>query len=341
MKFVLEPMIFAFDHDLSKQDLIDYLEELQALDEWWDLHRDEMYVQDTAGEILCSNSYYPLADTLKPLMEKYGIDFIQYGDVNRIIDKMLNKAKSVESLYSGLSGMKKRTFHRPISEISKVMRPREMDDGLQNLLWHIFMAHKLGGHDEKAFVILTKGVSDNVSVDYEYEVLDENDGVQVKSGASVVNCKSSLEDFLNDAQTPFLLWKTAEQKDDLDLGVKVSVAQLNGKADVKRICSVFNFTIQNSFYDDYCNGHYQCKDQDVRSAIQAVTDAVTDQNLRQTHAIRTGKKGNDPQLVLNGYGALRREITTSIKLAYWKKGCVYKIANMREHDFFEPTWEDS
>ncbi len=29
----------------------------------------------------------------------------------------------------------------------------------------------------------------------------------------------------------------------------------------------------------------------------------------------------------------------SIKLAYWKKGREFKIANMNEHDFFEPTWE--
>ena len=70
-----------------------------------------------------------------------------------------------------------------------------------------------------------------------------------------------------------------------------------------------------------------------------MTDAVTDQNLRKVHAIRTGKKGNDPQLKVMDFGAERRDITTSIKLAYWKKGRQYRMANMKEHDFVEPTWE--
>ena len=339
MKYVLEPMLFAFDQDLSKQDLTEYLEELQALDEWWNLHRNEMYVQDTTGEALWNNNYYPMADTLKPLMEKHDIDFIQFGDVNRIIDKMLNKTKSIESLYGGLSGMKNRTLTRPMAVQPKTKRPHEMDDELMNLLWHVFMAHESGGHEEKSFVVITKGVSDIVSVEYEYEILDEKDGLQEKTGTSEVNCKSSLADFLKDDVTPFLLWKTAERKEDLDLGVRVAVMQSVGETDLDSVTANYDFTIQDSFYEDYCDGHYKCKDQDIRSTILAVMEAVTEQNLRQMHAIRTGKKGNDPQLVLHDYVAQRRNITTSIKLAYWKKGRVYKIANMREHDFFEPTWE--
>ena len=185
MKYVLEPMLFAFDQDLSKQELTEYLEELQTLDEWWDLHRNEMYVQDTTGEALWNNNYYPMADTLKPLMEKHDIDFIQFGDVNRIIDKMLNKTKNIESLYGGLSGMKNRTLTRPMTVEQNVKRPHEMDDELMNLLWHVFMAHESGGHEEKSFVVITKGVSDIVSVEYEYEILDEKDGLQEKTGRSI------------------------------------------------------------------------------------------------------------------------------------------------------------
>lgn len=340
MKYVLEPMLFAFDQDLGKQELTDYLEELQALDEWWNQHRENMFVEDITGEVLCSNNYYPMADTLKPLMEKHEIDFIQYGDVNRIIDKMLNKTKSIESLYGGLSGMKNRTLTRPMAVQPKTKRPHEMDDELMNLLWHVFMAHESGGHEEKSFVVITKGVSDIVSVEYEYEILDEKDGLQEKTATSEVNCKSSLADFLKDDVTPFLLWKTAECKDDLDLGVRVAVLQLKGEKDLARIYEDYHFVIQNSFYDDYCDGHYKSKDQDIRSTIQSVTDALMDQNMRKVHAIRIGAKGNNPPLVREDYDAQRRDITTSIKLAYWKKGREFKMANMREHDFFEPTWED-
>lgn len=339
MKYVLEPMLFAFDQDLSKQELIDYLEELQALDDWWNLHREDMYVQDSTGNVLWEHEYYPMVDTLKPLMMKHGIDFIQFGDVNRIIEKMLNKSGRIESLYDELCGMKRQTLTEDLKVHPDVTRREELDGELMKLLWQVFMAHEVGGHDDKSFVVITKGISDIVSVEYEYEEIDENFELQERTATSAVNCKESLKDFLKDSATPFLLWKTAERKGDLDLGIRVSILQYKGEDDMASAYSGYNFKIQESFYQDYCEGHYKSRDSDIRSTIQSVTDAVTDSNLHKMHAIRTGAKGNNPPLVIQGYDAQRRDITTSIKLAYWKKGREYKIANMREHDFFEPTWE--
>lgn len=338
MKYVLEPMLFAFDQSISKEELVDYLGELQSLDEWWNEHRDDMYVQKTAEEVLWNNSYYPMAETLKPLMEKHGIDFMQYNDVNRIIVKILGKSQVIDDFSNVLCGKKSQKLLQPMRVERYVKRAQELDNELMSLMWHVFMAHEMGGKDEKSFVVFTKGISDVVSVEYLYEVI-ENDKLIEKCKTSKVNCKSSLSDFLNDQTTPFLLWKTAERKGDIDLGVRISVLQLKGESDIISVYSNYNFKIQNSFFEDYCDGHYKSKDQDIRSAIQAVTEAVTDLNLRKVHAIRTGKGGNDPQLTICGYDAQRRDITTSIKLAYWKKGREYKIANMKEHDFFEPTWE--
>lgn len=221
----------------------------------------------------------------------------------------------------------------------KMKRPLELHNELMKLLWHVFMAHVVGGYDEKSFVVITKGISDIVSIKYVYEELDEHYELKERIDSSEVNCKDLLEDFLNDTATPFLLWKTALRKDDLDLGIRVAVMQQKGELDMASVYENYDFVLQNSFCEDYCNGHYQSKDQDIRSTIQSVTDAVTEQNMAKVHAIRTGKNGNDPQLKINDYGAQRRDITTSIKLAYWKKGREIKFANMREHDFFEPTWE--
>lgn len=343
MKYVMEPMLFAFDQDLSEQELTGYLEELLTLDDWWTQHKDEMYIQDTTSDVLYTNNYYPTGDSLKPLLEKHRIKFIQYGDVERIIVKMLNKSKCIESLYNEpLIEMKKQTLKKALSVPKEVKRPKELHNELLRLFEHVFLACEMGDCDETSFVVITKGVSEKVGVEYEYDEYIEDKGKIVakeKKGSSEVNCKSSLENFLQDKDTPFYLWKTAERKEDLDLGVRVAVMQSVGETDLDSVTANYDFTIQDSFYEDYCDGHYKCKDQDIRSTILSVTEAVTEQNLRQMHAIRRGKNGNDPQLVVHDYGAQRRNITTSIKLAYWKKGRVYKIANMREHDFFEPTWE--
>ena len=339
MKYILEPMLFAFEQDLTKERLVEYLQELLALDDWWDRHREDMFVQNTTSDALWATNYYPMAASLKPLMVKHGIDFIQYGDVNKIIEKMLSKSGRIDSLYKAVCGMKSQTLTRPMNVQLKMKRPLELHNELMKLLWHVFMAHVVGGYDEKSFVVITKGISDIVSIKYVYEELDEHYELKERIDSSEVNCKDLLEDFLNDTATPFLLWKTALRKDDLDLGIRVAVMQQKGELDMASVYENYDFVLQNSFYEDYCNGHYQSKDQDIRSTIQSVTDAVTEQNMAKVHAIRTGKNGNDPQLKINDYGAQRRDITTSIKLAYWKKGREIKFANMREHDFFEPTWE--
>ena len=339
MKYVLQPMLFAFNKDMTEQELIAYLEELQALDEWWNEHREDMFVQDTTGNVLWEHEYYPMVETLKPLMTKHGIDFIQFGDVNRIIDKMLNKSGRIESLYDELCGMKRQTLVEEMKVHPEVTRREELNGELMKLLWQVFMAHEVGGYDEKSFVVITKGISEIVSVEYEYEEIDENFELQERTAISAVNCKKSLNDFLKDNASPFFLWKTAEKKDDLVLGIRLSLFQVQAEENLNCVYSNYNFRIQDSFYEDYSNGHYKSKDSDIKSTIQAVTDALTEQNMRKVHAIRTGPKGNNPPLVVQDYEAQRRDITTSIKLAYWKKGKEYKIANMREHDFFEPTWE--
>lgn len=339
MKYVLEPMLFAFEQDLTKEQLVNYLEELLALDNWWDKYREDMFVQNTASDVLWANNYYPMVDSLKPLMVKHGVDFIQYGDVNKIIDKMLSKSRCINSLYNAVCGMKSQTLMHPMNVQSEMKRPTELHNELMNLLWHVFMAHEVGGYDEKSFVVITKGISDMINIEYVYEELDEHYELKERVGSSEVNCKGSLEDFLNDIATPFLLWKTAERKDDLDLGIRVAVLQQNKEPDIASVFENYSFMLQDSFYEDYCNGHYKSKDQEIDSNIRSIMDAVTEHNMAKVHAIRTGKSGNDPQLKINNYGAQRRNITTSIKLAYWKKGRELKFANMREHDFFEPTWE--
>ena len=332
-------MLFAFEQDLTKEQLVNYLEELLALDNWWDKYREDMFVQNTASDVLWANNYYPMADSLKPLMVKHGVDFIQYGDVNKIIDKMLSKSRCINSLYNAVCGMKSQTLMHPMNVQSEMKRPTELHNELMNLLWHVFMVHEVGGYDEKSFVVITKGISDMINIEYVYEELDEHYELKERVGSSEVNCKGSLEDFLNDIATPFLLWKTAERKDDLDLGIRVAVLQQNKEPDIASVYSNYDFMLQDSFYEDYCNGHYKSKDQEIDSTIRSIMDAVTEHNMAKVHAIRTGKSGNDPQLKINNYGAQRRNITTSIKLAYWKKGRELKFANMREHDFFEPTWE--
>ena len=154
MKYVLEPMLFAFEPDMSEQELTDYLDELLALDDWWNRHREDMFVQDSTNDALWENSYYPIADTLKPLLMKYGINYIQYGDVIKIIEKMLTKSNMIESLFDEMCGITNQTLKKELAVKPQVKRSEALNDELLKLLGNVFLAHANGGYDDKSFVVI-------------------------------------------------------------------------------------------------------------------------------------------------------------------------------------------
>lgn len=335
MKYILEPLLFAFDQNTTEDELVEYLAELINLDDWWTNHKDEMYVLSNTGDVLCENGYYPLIESLKPLLDKYGIDFISYKDIGRMLDKYLNKSKYIDEVCNeqmiGLNGWK---YEKPLtSDVSS--RPKLLHEQFENILWDVACMRMIKEEDAETYVTIAKGISEDIKVKFKYETIETVDGKEVlleKEECAVIYCKSSLTDFLKNAKTPFLIWKFAESKDDLDLGVRISVYQAKNMTSLDEAYVNYNFVIQQSFYDDFENGHYKNRESDITSTLQALTDAVTDKNLRKMHAIREGKSGASKDLVVNGYDAKRRDITTSIKVAYWKKGKEFRIANMKEHD---------
>lgn len=95
--------------------------------------------------------------------------------------------------------------------------------------------------------------------------------------------------------------------------------------------------IQDSFYEEFCENSYATKETELKSAILACMYAVTNQNLGLVHDVRKSKCGGSGQFKVNGYGAWRRNSTTSIKITYWKKKERFLFSDIAEHDDIEPT----
>lgn len=335
MKYILEPLLFAFDKNSTKDSLIRHLQDLLVLDDWWTAHKKEMFVLSTTGEILCFNDFYPYVDYLKPVLEKHEITFVSYKDISKMLDKFLNKTNYIDKICENeMIGLKHQSIIEP-SAIITDNRPKAFHKELLKLLWYITCHRIINNSEEESYLLIAKDITGAVKTNIIYESVEEKDNkpsIVEHNVTTVINCKSSINDFLRDENSPFLLWKLAETKDDIDLGLRISVFQTKNMNSLNDVYTTCNFCIQESFFEDYCNGYYKSRPQDITSTIQAVTDAVTDQNLRKMHAIREGKSGAAKDLVVNGYSAKRRDITTSIKVSYWKKGNDYRIANMKEHD---------
>ena len=73
MNYILDPMLFAFDVEATKEELESYLMEMQVLGDWWNDHRDEMYV--------LSDMAYELGDFYKIKLNESGVEIgILKGD---------------------------------------------------------------------------------------------------------------------------------------------------------------------------------------------------------------------------------------------------------------------
>lgn len=342
MKYILEPLLFAFDKNSTKENLVEHLQELLILDDWWTAHKNEMYVLSTTGDTLCRNEYYPYVDYLKPILEKYNVDFVSYKDISKMMDKYLNKSHYIDKVCNNeMIGLIKREIIEPTT-FNTENRPDVLHEEFLKLLWYIICLRIINQDEEESYILIAKDISVIIKCNFKYEVIEEIDKKQSIIEHNItakINCKSSITDFLNDKKSPFLIWKLAETKEDIDLGLRISIFQAKNLNYLNDTYTKCNFYIQNSFFADYCDGHYKSRPQDITSTLQAITDAVTDQNLRKMHAIREGKSGAAHDLVVNGYSAKRRDITTSIKVAYWKKGNEYRIANMKEHDLVDISEE--
>ena len=342
MKYIIEPLLFAFEKHTTEDELIQYLHIIMDFDSWWNDHKDEVYVLSTTGDVLCVNNYYPLVDSLKPLLDKFKINYVSYKDIGRMLDKYLNKAKAIDKICKEEEVIEEisRKIEPPIqSDISK--RPKVIHDEFMKLLWFFFYLKLINNDDENSYVLFARGLQEKINIEFVYErLVEKGDNVTVREceDRASINCKPSLLSFLKDTNTPFLMCKHAESKKDIELGIRTKIVQLNNLSKIEDTYC-YMFIIQDSFYEDYCNGYYKNRDSDISSTIQAITEAVMDKNLRKMHAIRKGKSGAEEDLVVNEYAAKRRDITTSIKLAYWKKGNKYRIANMKEHDFFDISEE--
>lgn len=343
MKYILEPLLFAFDQDTSEDELVEYLRELLNLDDWWTNHKNEMYVLSNTGDVLCENGYYPLIDSLKPLLDKYGIDFISYKDIGKMLDKYLNKSKYIDVECSEqMIGLTEWSYEKPLTaDVSN--RPKVLHEQFENVLWNVACMRMIKEDDAESYVTFAKGISEDVNVKFKYETIDSVDGTDVlveKEERAVIYCKSSLSDFLKDAKTPFLIWRFAESKDDLDLGVRISVYQTKNMTSLEETYANCDFTIQDSFYGDYCENRYAERPSDIVSAIDSLTKVVNNVRHGKEHNMRTGPGGNNPYVFHGDFAGMRKNVTTSIKLHYWKKTPVYKFSKIGEHDFFDIPWED-
>lgn len=342
MRYVIDPFMFALNNDASEDEFNAFIDHILALDEWWSSHEQEIYTLSTAGELLAERDCYPYFEKLKPLLETYDSD-VDFKDVCTVLERYLEKSHSIdEECRREYIGKKaERMENRMLADCDRWAEYERQT--YFDLLWYVFVLHLIDKVDMSAFVVFARGVDEIIRMKYSYECIntqiDVNDTIS-KTETVSIQCFSSFFAFIQHPKTAFLMWQQAQSKEDLYWGLYLYVMREKGLRDFSMLRQVGEFSIQDSFYDDFCRNHYASRPSDINSALDSMAKVILNIRHGDTHNMRTGAGSNDPYLYHGEYAGMRKNVNKSIKLHYWKKPKCYRFAKIGEHDFFGFPWED-
>jgi len=352
MKYIIDPYLFAFDEKMSKDELDQYILTISELDIWWKSHRSETFVMSEMGDLLHEHGIYPLVDKLAPLLKLHNSEF-EYKDISRMINHYLDQTTFIDEVCSEECIEKtSATFNTAIqADISS--RPKAFQEAFSDLMWFVYCLHLIDDKETDAYAVFSKAIDKPITITYDYERIDTSidpDNPIAASDKTTINCHSSMDAFRHDSNTPVLMWRYSGCKSDLDYGLRCQVLQDDELDNMADIDSKYHFMLQDSFYEDFCNNHYARKPSDIKSAIDSITKAIKNIRHGKEHNMRTGPGPNDPYLyhieygehmkIVSKFSGMRKNVTTSIKLMYWKKTPYYQFARIEEHDFYDLPWED-
>lgn len=343
MKYVIDPFLFSFSDKMSEDELLNYVDTLSRFDKWWKCHKEDMYTFSDMETLLYDNGFFPVVEKLAPLLEQYDSD-IEYRDISRMMNHYIDQTSFIDIIQDSELLEKKSITLDASTQASIKKRPQDFQEAFNDVLWHIIRNNIVDQNNEiESYIVFVKDIDQAITVDVNYEQYEENGDEEVladKNTQVIINCHSTVDNFFADSQTPFYLWRYAQNRDDLDFGLRCRVFQEDRLKNISDVNKKYTIYLQDSFYEDYFDNRYSNRPSDIRSALDSMMKAVKSIRHGKEHNMRIGPGGNDPYVFHGDYAGMRKNVTTSIKLHYWRKTPYNKFAKIGEHDFFDIPWED-
>ena len=342
MKYVLEPMLFALDENCSENEFKNFVKRIIRWERWLEEHPDDVYMLSSTEEILSAKMAYPIYPVFQKMMDKYNVTYIKACDLNKSISKLLKETKKIDTI-NGCSitddVILTQVELKADSDGQQVCRDGR--ESLGDLLWSVYCRMKTEGEKADTYLVFASNISDKVTLNVQYKTIVDGVEDYVDCAESVtIKCHSSLRDFFSNSNTPDTILSNVRKKKDLQLAVRVSIYQKGGLKQWADSFDKYKFTIQDSFYKDYCDAHYADNSTIKNRLMDEMSNVILNRHLSQREDWRIDKGGNAGQQCKNGYLAWRWFVTQSVKMMYWQKNEHYKFANVKEHDIFVCHWEN-
>lgn len=334
MNFFVDPYIFSFNKDtLTKDQLEEFIENLIDWKKLIDLNWGRVFKPTETFDILFKNNLYPYVESLKELIDKYKIDYIQPEEIDKIVNSVLNKLPLIED-YSEINDVLIDNDNLRVSE----NRNEDFIHILKKLVTILKINCTINKTREDENVILSKDLEIPViKFDALISIVDSIHNIDLPIALNIeffhfINFK----DFCSKIE-PAIVWINAQNEMCIRMAIYIKIFQFDRNIDFVYQENKPNFILYDTFFKSMRSLNFHAEEAKIDILLRALYEEILNINMKDTHELREGKSGGSKQISHKGYLAWRRDIDYEYHLHYWKKGNELIFTDIVPHNDFKIT----
>jgi hypothetical protein len=335
INLVIDPYVFACPPCDVVAEFESFVESILLLKEIRDRGCVELYTLEGTVEILAETGRYPMWEDLSRIFDGLQLEEIQQRDVVALVESVLNKSRAIEPAVGVVD-----LLYECISKTGVTCKrlDKQFEDAFERNLVLMAMFPKIIRCDERDVVLATCGVegkSAKVGVTAKILLVDWASGAQKYalsdvSGSFVFCSDRKGYERLVDAE---YLWLHGECEGWLERALNMAVADLAETTSMD-IPAGRSLSVGAEFLKTVEFLRFRSDVGRVRRLLRACVETVLKLKQTDTHWLRAGRGGGDPQRLRGADKAWRRDIDDEFHLHYWETPTGVEFARVVVHNDF-------
>lgn len=182
--------------------------------------------------------------------------------------------------------------------------------------------------------VATNGAAENITIKFELDLLEKIDGTYNDHPSSVNTFLKNYRGYNDLALSADVVdwWMSMTEQRAIDACMVAAGREKNDFS--QEFMQKAPITFGGKFFDSARDLGFMHECSKVARLLRVIADLIIGRNLADSHRLRTGSGGNDPQRIRGDWKAWRHDIDYEYHLHYWKNGTLIEIANIVVHNDF-------
>lgn len=334
MNFIMDPYVFSFDKEkITKKQLEEFIENLIDWKKLIDLNWGSVFKPTETFDILFKHNLFPYINSLKELVDKYKIDYVQPEEIDKIVNSILNKLPLVEDYCEIFDVIIEKDNFTDIDN-----RNEDFIHVLKKIATILKIDCFINKKRDNENIILTNCIKEPlIKFNAHISLVDSKRQINLPLDIDVeFSHFSNFKVFCSKIE-PAIIVINAQSDLCFKMAIYIKLFQVDPNFDYIYEEKTPNFLLHKSFFQSIRNLNFHIDESKINLLLRALNEEVLNINMMDTHELREKKSGGSNQISHNGYLAWRRDIDYEYHLHYWRKGEELIFTDVVKHNNFKIT----